>query len=321
MDPIVHTDFKFHPRITQIGCYWGNGGHTELYLLEGERLAIVDTGVSDTPEKYIAPALATTGRSLADVDVVINTHGHHDHAGGNAQIRAASSCEIWLPEADVEIAESPERQFELYFAETERALGREDRLAAALAELRQNAGPLARVTRALRDGDRLDLGRGVELSVVHTPGHTIGSCSFYWEREGILIAGDSVLGSGSRPGGMPLIFFPDLYEKGLDRIESLDLNVLCIGHHYRSLTMTHESVKWGRDGKQFVCESREIAHLIAGALERAVANGHRTFLDAAREATKTLVEPLRLQIDPETGLAQSWGVAALLACWNGMQSR
>ena len=39
MDPLNHTDFKFHPQITQIGCYWGGVGHTELYLLEGERLA------------------------------------------------------------------------------------------------------------------------------------------------------------------------------------------------------------------------------------------------------------------------------------------
>src|SRR5437870_2165202 len=110
MSVIQHTDFKFHPQISQVGCYWGVGGHTELYLLEGERLAIVDTGVSDTPEKYLVPALASIGRGLSDVEVVINTHGHHDHAGGNAQVLAASGCEIWLPEADVEIAENADRQ-------------------------------------------------------------------------------------------------------------------------------------------------------------------------------------------------------------------
>ena len=25
-----HTDFKFHRRITQLGCYWGGGGHTDV---------------------------------------------------------------------------------------------------------------------------------------------------------------------------------------------------------------------------------------------------------------------------------------------------
>ena len=315
MIPISHTDFKFHPQITQVGCYWGNGGHTELYLLEGERLAVVDTGVADTPDKYLVPALAAIGQTLADVEVVINTHGHHDHAGGNAQVLAASDCEIWLPEEDVEIAENPDRQFEMYFADSERAIGREQRLPAALEDLRQNAGPLAKVTRPLHDGDRLELGRGLDLTVIHTPGHTVGSCSFYWEREGILIAGDSILGTTSRIGGMPLIFFPDLYEKSLDRLDTVDLNVLCIGHHYGSLTMTRESVKWGRAGKQFVRESRLIANLIRDAIERAVDSGNSSFLEAAKEATRTLAEPLCLRIDPETGLAQSWGVAALLAYW------
>jgi len=310
-----HTDFKFHPQVTQVGCYWGNGGHNELYLLEGERLAIVDTGVSDTPEHFLAPALAAIGRTLADIDVVINTHGHHDHAGGNAQVHAASSCEIWMPGEDIEIVESLERQFELYFVQNDRAVGREDRLDASFADLRQNAGGPAKVTRPLAGRDVLDLGRGIVLTVIHTPGHTYGSSSFYWEREGMLIAGDSVLGCSSRASGLPLIYFPDLYETSLDRIEDLDLNVLCIGHHYSSLTLTRESVKWGRAGKQFVRESREINRLIGAAMDRALLRGPRPFLDAAREATRALVEPLRLRLDSDTGLAAGQGVVALWARW------
>jgi glyoxylase-like metal-dependent hydrolase (beta-lactamase superfamily II) len=315
MSHVQHTDFKLNPQITQVGCYWGVGGHTELYLLEGEQIAVVDTGVSYTPEQYLTPALAAIGRTLADVDVIINTHGHHDHAGGNAQVLAASSCEIWLPRPDVEIAENPERQFELYFAQNDVAVGREDRLAESLAELRLNAGPLATVTRPLDGGDVLDLGRGLVLSVIPTPGHTVGSCCFYWEREGILIAGDAILGRCSRATGLPLIYYPEQYGPSLDRIEDLDLNVLAIGHHYASLTMTRESVKWGRAGKQFVRESRQIDQLIGDAMADALKGGPRPFLDAAREATKALAGPLSLRIDPETGLAIGQGVAALWARW------
>jgi glyoxylase-like metal-dependent hydrolase (beta-lactamase superfamily II) len=310
-----HTDFKLHPQITQVGCYWGNGGHTELYLIEGERLAVVDTGVADTPDRYLVPALAAIGRTLADVDVVINTHGHMDHAGGNAAVVRASEAEVWLPEGDVEIAESPDRQFALYFAQNDEAIGRADRLDASLALLREQAGAPTRVSRLLRDGDRLDLGQGIELTVVHASGHTLGSSCLYWEREGLLISGDAILGTGSRPGGLPLIYFPDLYDRTLDRIETLDLNVLCLGHHYGSLTLTRESVKWGRAGKQFVRESREIAHLIRGAMAQAVRDRPRPFLDAACDATQTLAEILALRIDPEIGLAQSQGVAALHTHW------
>ncbi|HLZ08306.1 MAG TPA: MBL fold metallo-hydrolase, partial [Chloroflexota bacterium] len=246
----------------------------------------------------------------------INTHGHHDHAGGNALVQAASACEIWLPREDVEIVENLDRQFDLYFAQNDRAVGREDRLEASRADLRQNAGAPAKVTRPLAGGDVLDLGRGLILKVINTPGHTYGSSSYYWEREGMLIAGDSILGCSSRASGLPLIYFPALYETSLDRIEDLDLNVLCIGHHYSSLTLTRESVKWGRAGKQFVRESREINRLIGATMDHALRNGRRPFLDAARDATRALAGPFRLQVDPETGLATGQGVAALWARWS-----
>src|SRR5438045_3301755 len=142
-----HTDFKFHRQITQVGCYWGNGGHPELYLLEGDRLALVDTGVADTPVQYVEPALNAIGRSLKDVDVVINTHGHHDHAGGNRQVWDASACEIWVHEADVEITQRSDVQFELFFARNERLLGREDRLPAAHRGIAATAGQPAPVPR------------------------------------------------------------------------------------------------------------------------------------------------------------------------------
>jgi len=70
-----HNEFRINAQAVQIGCYWGDGGHTDLYLLEGATLAIIDTGVSDTPSKYIAPALEPYGRTLADIDIILNTHG------------------------------------------------------------------------------------------------------------------------------------------------------------------------------------------------------------------------------------------------------
>ena len=42
----------------------------------------------------------------------------------------------------------------------------------------------------LQDGDRLEPMGGME--VVHSPGHTPGSISLYFAREGLLIAGDAL---------------------------------------------------------------------------------------------------------------------------------
>jgi glyoxylase-like metal-dependent hydrolase (beta-lactamase superfamily II) len=311
-----HTDFKFHPRITQIGCYWGQGGHTELYLLEGETLALIDTGVSDTPERYIAPALASIGRSLGDIGLILNTHGHMDHAGGNGQIVAAAGCPVWLPADDVAIAEDPDQQFALYFAPNEQLLGRVDRLEAARAEFRLQAGTPVRVSRALRDGDLVDLGRGLRLRVVHCPGHTLGSSSFFWEDEGILFSGDCALGMGSRPGGFPLIYFPDLYEQSLARLLTLDLRVLCLGHHYFSRTLTRESVKYGPAARQFLSESLAIAGLIRDAVASAtLAQPEADFLTVARAALDRLEGVLSFRRDPETGLPVAGPTAALYSNW------
>jgi glyoxylase-like metal-dependent hydrolase (beta-lactamase superfamily II) len=267
-----HTDFKFHRRITQIGCYWGGGGHTELYLFEGDALVLIDTGVADTPTEYVEPALRSIGRALKEVDVVLNTHGHHDHAGGNHAVWRAAKCEVWIHEADARIATDAEHQFELFFARNQRLVGREDQLEAARQAHASTAGGSAPVTRTLRDGELLDLGRGIELRVVHTPGHTLGCCTFFWEREGIAISGDSALGRGSREGGMPLIFYPDLYRASLEKVRQLAPGTLCLGHHYRTLRQTSESIRYGDLVGAFLDESGEIAGIIEDATARAVAD-------------------------------------------------
>lgn len=301
--------------VTQIGCYWGEGGHTELYLLEGERLAIIDTGSLDTPERYIAPALEGMGRKLGDIRVIINTHGHHDHAGGNAPLVAASGAEVWMPERDVEIAESLDRQFEQYFANNDVLVGREDRVAQSRAELDHLAQP-TKVDRVLKDGDLLDLGWGMRLRVVPTPGHTRGAVSFYWEEEGILFTGDSVPGAGSRPGGLPLIYFPDQYEESLSRLLALEARTLCLGHHYFSLTVPRDSVKTGEAVRRYLEESRDVAGLIDRAVSEATAERpDAPFLEVARAATTALAPRLGLRLNPETGLAAAQPVAAMHAFW------
>ena len=310
-----HTDFKFHPQVVQIGCYWGEGGHTELYLLQGEQLAIVDTGCSDTPDSYVLPVLEDMGYQPQDLSLIINTHGHFDHTGGDARLAAATGAQIWVPEKDVEIAESIEQQFEQYFAQNDTLVGRHDRAAPSLETYRKQGDP-ATVNRALKDGEVISLGKGLDLRVITCPGHTLGSVGFYWEREGLLITGDSVLGMGARAGGLPLIYYPEDYERTLDKLERLDLNLLCMGHHYRSFSLTRESVKQGRDGKRFVRESLEVARVIAEAMEKATASAPQaSFTQAAHRALEHIGQRLPLDLNDQTGLPNNGPTAALYSNW------
>jgi glyoxylase-like metal-dependent hydrolase (beta-lactamase superfamily II) len=314
-----HTEFRFHPQVVQIGCYWGDGGHTELYLLEGDTLALIDTGVSDTPITYIAPALEASGRTLGDVDLILNTHGHHDHAGGNAELVAASGAKVWVHEADARVAEDADYQFDRFFAGRHILVGRADRLDAARAAMKATAGQPARVDRKLADGELLDLGKGIRLRVVHSPGHTRGSVCYYWESEGLAFAGDSVLGQGSRPGGFPLIFFPADYDRTIERLLAMDVAVLGLGHHYRTLTLPRESVHFGPSVKAFLRSSREIAEVIGDALRRAVAaRPDAGFLEAARAATDLAAERLPI-VKGEDGLPRTGSVEAFHGFWQGLK--
>lgn len=310
-----HNEFRFHPQVVQIGCYWGKGGHTELYLLEGDTLAIVDTGVNDTPTTYIAPALESCGLRLDDVDLILNTHGHHDHAGGNAELVAASGAKVWIHEADARVAEDPDYQFDTYFANNDLLVGRPDRLEASRAAMKATAGQPAKVDRKLVDGDLVDLGKGIRLRVVHTSGHTGGSLCYYWEAEGLAFCGDSVMGRGSRPGGFPLIYYPADYERTIDRLLGMDIAALGLGHHYRTHAVPRDSVHFGPHVKAYLRASREIADIIGDSLRRAAAaRPEAGFLEVARAATDLAAERLPIT-KGEDGLPLTGNVAAFCGYW------
>jgi glyoxylase-like metal-dependent hydrolase (beta-lactamase superfamily II) len=309
-----HNEFRIHPQVVQIGCYWGDGGHTELYLLQGDTLAIIDSGVNDTPTAYIAPALEIYGLTLGDVDLILNTHGHHDHAGGNGELVATSGAKVWIHEADARVAEDPDYQFDTYFANRDILVGRPDRLEASKAKMKVSAGRPAKVDRRLTDGDVLDLGKGIKLRVLNTPGHTPGSVCYHWESERLLFCGDAVMGQGTRPGALPLVYFPDKYERTIQRLLQLDIHTLALGHHYRTHLLPRDSVHFGPDVKTFLRASREIADMIGGAWRNAAAakpGAH--FHEAAQAATDLIAKRLPIT-KGEDGLPLG-GVEAFYGYW------
>jgi glyoxylase-like metal-dependent hydrolase (beta-lactamase superfamily II) len=87
--------------VALLEVYWRETDLVALYLVEGRRRLLVDTGTTDTPTTALGPALARLGRRLEEIDVVVNTHAHVDHAWGNAAVQAASGAEVLMHAADV----------------------------------------------------------------------------------------------------------------------------------------------------------------------------------------------------------------------------
>jgi hydroxyacylglutathione hydrolase len=77
---------------------WSNA-----YLLLGEHPILVDAG-SPGDEDAILAALTAAGRDPRDLAAIVLTHGHADHAGAAAAVRAATGAPVLLAAGDTEMA-------------------------------------------------------------------------------------------------------------------------------------------------------------------------------------------------------------------------
>jgi glyoxylase-like metal-dependent hydrolase (beta-lactamase superfamily II) len=223
------------------------GGNVFLYLLRGERIALVDTGVEHTPTEVLQPALAEIGLALSDIDLILNTHAHLDHAGGNGEMKKLSKASIHLHRDDLFMANSVQAHAEFMTA----PLIALDFPAEAIKERAEqticSTGQAVGADVVLSEGDTVDLGKGIVLRVVHNPGHTPGSISYFWESEGILLAGDGVPGMGSRPGAYPLYFDACTYRRSLAKLSQMDFRMMCLGHAYLGGTLVNNPIREGAD--------------------------------------------------------------------------
>ena len=137
----------------------------------------------------IDPSLGLLPRreQLPGVDRVLNSHCHEDHVAGNHLFPA----QPWhIHEADLPGLRS--------FAGFLAIFGYDDPAVmngwAQLVRERfhYSERPDAQ---AFRDGDVFELGGGVRVRVIHTPGHTRGHCAFFIEPDAVLYLGDIDLSS------------------------------------------------------------------------------------------------------------------------------
>jgi len=70
-----------------VGMYQNRGG-VMGWLISPDAVAVVDTQFADTAEVFAAGLRARTSRSI---DVLLNTHHHGDHVGGNSVLRPLTS--------------------------------------------------------------------------------------------------------------------------------------------------------------------------------------------------------------------------------------
>ena len=130
-----------------------------------------ETGASIIIDPAGAPRtiLDTLDRERASPLLVLNTHGHPDHVLANAALKAALNIPVCMHAADSGLyADSPE---------------------VAALEAQTGLTVDTSADRLIGDGDQIPMGETM-IRVLHTPGHTPGSCCFLVE--GHLFTGDTL---------------------------------------------------------------------------------------------------------------------------------
>ena len=181
-----------------------------ILLADEVRTALVDTGYATHAAQTVA--LVRQALGARGLDLVVNTHLHSDHCGGNAQLQAAWPCETLIPERSADAVRNwdPTR---LTFEATRQTCER------------------FRFTGTLTPGERLTLG-GFEWEVIGAPGHDPDSVMLYAAQPRLLISADALWQNGFG------IIFPELDgESGfaeqqavLETIAKLDIATIIPGH-------------------------------------------------------------------------------------------
>ena len=199
----------------------------------GEGLILIDTGYEETAP-VILEGMRTLGFDIADVKLILHSHGHYDHTDGT---------QVLLP---------------LCHAKT--YLGKED--------LRYSRG--FEPDEYYHDGQVIRLGN-TAITCLHTPGHTAGTYSFFWDIEvdGKLLRAGSFGGAGYNQLKKPYLdrqglpYFPRTeYLQSIERLKGEHVDVFVGNHAWHNKTY-EKSLHLAQTGENlFVDDSLWMPYLL-----------------------------------------------------------
>ncbi|MCL2095835.1 MAG: MBL fold metallo-hydrolase [Oscillospiraceae bacterium] len=179
---------------------------TNCYLIhdtESGKAQLIDPALYDGK---IADIISSKGISL---EYIVLTHGHYDHILGANKFREETGAKIAAHELEKEYLENPGKSM--------------------------TGGEIVLPDILLKENDILTSG-DVSLGVIHTPGHTKGSCCFICGEAKAVFAGDTLFKDG--------VGRCDLYGgdyraliKSLEKLKSLDKSYKLYPGHGESTTL------------------------------------------------------------------------------------
>lgn len=140
----------------QTNCYFAINEETK-------ELLVIDPGAN---AKELAQRVQKGGYQPK---AILLTHGHFDHASGAEELAKELGVKIYAHEAEKETLESEKMNASWMIGKSQ----------------------TFRADAYFKDEQETDLA-GFHIRVLHTPGHTIGGCCYYFPYEDVLFSGDTL---------------------------------------------------------------------------------------------------------------------------------
>jgi glyoxylase-like metal-dependent hydrolase (beta-lactamase superfamily II) len=207
------------------GIYRIRATRSNVYLLTGKTLVLVDTGMPQDGVG-ILQEIAALGRRPQDVSHILITHVHLDHSGSLAFLKKATGAHVVAGAAEQDYIRGDKKLWQM---NREGIGGKLFKLALFVTETFFARYTPATVDRACTGGEVIDRDGGIQ--VIATPGHSPGSMSYLLPEKGILFTGDAL--SGEPEPRLPPRPGCSNYRQALGsakKLSMLKFQLCCFGH-------------------------------------------------------------------------------------------
>lgn len=189
---------------------------------ESHCMTLIDCGLMDMGA-YKLEALEQSGTPLKDVRRIILTHTHMDHIGCLRELlQALPYAELWVHESEGSYLERGDNRI-VYGNRMFESMIQSQYV------LSEDAFTF-HVDRKLQGGETVELG-GIEVEILHLPGHSCGSIGLYSKAHRLLISGDTIYADGAIGRYDLYSADPQALRTSLEFIASLDIDVLLPCHN------------------------------------------------------------------------------------------